>query len=38
MNAYQIVFGRESGPLGVGDGNESRISSFMLSRKLAFAP
>lgn len=38
MTVYQVVFGREAGPLGVGDGNESRISSFTLSRKLALAP
>jgi len=36
MNAQQIVLVREAGSLGVGNGNESRVSSFAIDEKLAF--
>lgn len=30
------ILAREAGPLGVGDGNESRDSSFMTGKKFVF--
>ena len=36
VNARQIVLGREAGPLRLGGGNDSRVSSLVVSRKISF--